>query len=354
MSSSFRPAIRPTMGDRSEALQAFVERLLAAGPVTAVSALIGSAEKVENESFAGRVRAEAPGRPDRQTLFDLASLTKPMMATLALLLEREGRLSLEQTLGEVWSQASSPVARRTLADLLRHRAGFRSWAPLYELCERPQQVEDVLIGGSLLTGEPEVYSDLGYILWGLAAEALVGRPLTELAAALKPLHEPAPLVAKPSPELDVAECRLDTSREVELAAEQGIELELRSRPAPGEPQDGNARFLGGLGGHAGLFSTARAVWGVAREWLRPTVLSAAAVDEALTGRGPFLLGWRRPRADGGDGEALGPRCFGHTGFTGGSVWIDPAKGRIVVLLAHRAAVTAELDPWRRQLHELAF
>ncbi len=343
------------MDELSPRLRTFVERLVAEEPVSAVAVLVGSADRVAGEAAAGRLRSKSPAEPDRHTLFDLASLTKPCMASLALLLEGQGLCSLEQTLGDIWSHASSPLARRTLADLLRHRAGFQAWVPLYQLCEQPEEVEELLLDGRLLTGESGRYSDLDYILWGLAAEACLGRPLADLVVAhLAELLDPGTLVVGPGPDQPVAECLLDTSREVELAAGQGIELELRPSPELGEPQDGNARFLGGLGGHAGLFATARVVWGLAREWLRPRVLAAEAVEKALSGPGPFLLGWRRPRENGGDGKALGPEAFGHTGFTGGSVWIDRGPGRIYVLLAHRTVVTADLDPWRRELHELAF
>ena len=343
------------MDELSHRLRTFVDRLVAEEPVSAASVLVGSADRVEGEAFAGRFRSASPAEPDRQTLFDLASLTKPFMASLALLLEEQGLCSLEQTIGDIWPHASRPLAHKTLADLLRHGAGFQAWAPLYHLCEQPEEVEELLLGGRLLAGEPDVYSDLDFILWGLAAETCLGRPLADLAVShLAPLVGAGTLVVEPGPDDPVAECLLDTSREVDLAAGQGIDLALRRGPEVGVPQDGNARFLGGLGGHAGLFATARAVWDLAREWLRPRVLAADAVEKALSGPGPFLLGWRRPRKDGRDGEALGPESFGHIGFTGGSVWIDRGPGRIYVLLAHRTVVAADLEPWRRELHELAF
>lgn len=343
------------MDDLSHRLRTFVERLVAEEQVSAVAVLVGSADRVEGEAYAGRVRSTAPAAPDRRTLFDLASLTKPFVASLALLLEGQDRWSLEQTIGDIWPQAPLPLAHRTLADLLRHRAGFQAWAPFYQLCSRPGEVEELLLGGRMLSGEPDLYSDLDYILWGLAAEISQGRPLADLTVnGLSPLLESGTLMVEPGPDSPVAECTLDSAREVELAAGLGIELELRPGPAPGEPQDGNARFLGGLGGHAGLFATAGAVWNLAREWLRPNVLAEEAVERALAGPGPFLLGWRRAREDGGDGRTLGPEAFGHIGFTGGSVWVDPDRGKICVLLAHRRVVSTDLDPWRRQLHELAF
>jgi CubicO group peptidase (beta-lactamase class C family) len=214
------------MDDLSHRLRTFVERLVAEEQVSAVAVLVGSADRVEGEAYAGRVRSTAPVAPDRRTLFDLASLTKPFMASLALLLEGQDRWSLEQTIGDIWPQAPLPLAHRTLADLLRHRAGFQAWAPFYQLCSRPGEVEELLLGGRMLSGEPDLYSDLDYILWGLAAEISQGRPLADLTVnGLSPLLESGTLMVEPGPDSPVAECTLDSAREVELAAGLGIELE---------------------------------------------------------------------------------------------------------------------------------
>jgi CubicO group peptidase (beta-lactamase class C family) len=122
------------------------------------------------------------------------------------------------------------------------------------------------------------------------------------------------------------------------------------------PQDGNARFLmkrGGLTGHAGLFGTARDLWKLGAEWAAPRrLLKQEAVAKALTGR-PFLLGWWRRTLRGSAGPALPPGSFGHTGFTGGSLWIDPTRQRVLVLLAHRTSPGDDFNRWRRRFHALA-
>ncbi|MEZ5313795.1 MAG: hypothetical protein R2862_09175 [Thermoanaerobaculia bacterium] len=91
----------------------------------------------------------------------------------------------------------------------------------------------------------------------------------------------------------------------------------------GVPQDGNARSIGHLTAHAGLFVTADEMVALGREWLRPSrLLSDGARDRALAGGGGYGLGWARWSAEGSSGPALAPASFGHTGFTGGSLWID--------------------------------
>src|SRR5262249_61753975 len=108
---------------------------------------------------------------------------------------------------------------------------------------------------------------------------------------------------------DVAESLMGTGKEVELAAEQGIAITDLGPPAPGTVQDGNARFLAGLGvalpGHAGLFGRARDLWALGVEWLRPgRLFSREAKDAALArGAGLYALGWVRRNVEGSAGPA---------------------------------------------------
>jgi CubicO group peptidase (beta-lactamase class C family) len=118
-------------------------------------------------------------------------------------------------------------------------------------------------------------------------------------------------------------------------------------------QDGNARFLGGLAGHAGLFAAVEDLWRLAREWLEPRVLaSAPRLREALAGPGSFGLGWWKRSAGGTAARAFSAGAFGHPGFPGGSVWADPKADRILVLLGHRTSPFSDLAPVRREFHRL--
>ncbi len=336
-------------------LDARFAELLAAGGVTAAAGLVAGPDGVRWTAAGGQARRAPPVPAQISTRFDLASLTKPFTATLAAVLDRRGRLPLAAAVGEVWPEAHRDLARQPLAALLRHRAGFIPWTPLYHRCRGPDEVRPLLLSGRLLGARAGTYSDLGPILWGLAAEARLGRPLPDLLRehVLDPL-DLGRTGPSPGDRPEVAECPLTTAREVQLAAEQGLAIAELPAPAPGRVQDGNARFLGGLAGHAGLFASAPDLARLALEWLAPgRLLDRETVAGALSGRGRFALGWARRRVRGSAGPALGRAAFGHTGFTGGSLWLDPEAGRILVLLAHRTAVDVDLDPWRRRFHAAA-
>jgi len=346
------------------------------GVVSAVEVVVASTGGFAFRHAAGfRVGGErlGGGAPAR---FDIASLTKPWMATLGLLLDRDGSPRLSDALPR--SGGGAPAGNgATLEDLLRHHAGLPAWTPLAPRLGRrlgeAGALRDFLLGEragrSGRAGEfhPErgarstpVYSDLGYVLWGLLAEEAADAPLATLldervcgplgVAALGELARGAEIP-------DAVECRLDNGREVELAAAQGIALGRQRALLRGVPQDANARTLRAAGiscAHAGLFATADELLALAREWLRPEkLLATAEVERALAGGGEYALGWARQSAEGSSGPALSPAAFGHTGFTGCSLWIDPRRATIFVLLAHRHSSAIDFNPFRREFHRLA-
>ncbi len=334
-------------------LQALAAELVASGAATAASAIVGRGSEVVARAVAGHRDAETPLRPTDR--FDLASLTKPWVGTLALRLAASGELPLASVVGDHWPDAPSELASRPLADLLRHRSGLIAWRPFYRQSRNPRRAAERILSPDSCGARRPTYSDLGYILWARTAERAMGRSLETLLRrqVLEPLGL-STVETRPDPGLSVAARGLGNEREVELAAALGVAVARRPGPPPGVPQDGNARHLGGLPGHAGLFAPADAVWRLAVEWLRPRrLLAPEATAAALAGRGPYGLGWWRPTAARGATRGLSPRSFGHHGFTGGSVWIDPDRELIAVLLAQRTAVAMDLDPWRRRFHALA-
>ena len=325
-------------------MRSFLDSLISTRTATAVAALVGTADEILFEA-------------DPETRFDYASLSKPFAFTLAVVLDQDGTLPLSTRIGEVFSEANPKLARRPLSDLLRHRSGLSSWAPLYHLCRSREEVLPLLLDEERMRPTRRaVYGDLDILLYGLAVEKATGQPYARLLRqrVLDPLGlssvEPAP-----GDRPDVARSYMDTDQEARLAERQGLEIPLQGPPPRGVPQDGNARFLAASPpAHAGLFGNVRDLWRLGAEWLAPRkLLKREAAAAALTGS-PFYLGWWRRSRRGSAGPALSPGSFGHTGFAGGSLWIDPGKHRVLVLLTHRTDPFTNMNLWRRRFHALAY
>jgi CubicO group peptidase (beta-lactamase class C family) len=344
-------------------VRTFLDEAVGSGVVAAAVALRGTAAEIDWEGAAGWAREGTAA--SLSTRFDFASLTKPFVASLALVLDAEGTLPLALPIGEAWPEAHRELARRPLSDLLRHRAGLAPWTPLYQRCRSAAEAFALIArggrDGELLGRRAGTYSDLGYMLWGAAAERRMGKPLAGLIRAriLDPLGLPS-IAPSPGDCPDLAESRMGTGKEVELAARQGLTVPDLGPPPVGMPQDGNARFLvargagGGVCGHAGLFGGARDLRRLAAEWLAPgRVLKPEGVAGALAGGGAFALGWWRRTLRGSAGRALPPAAFGHTGFAGSSLWIDPERRRVYVLLGSRLDPATDMNRWRRRFHTLA-
>jgi CubicO group peptidase (beta-lactamase class C family) len=336
-------------------LQDLLAEMVASGAVTAAVAVVEAEGRPPVAAAAGETTADS--------WFDLGSLTKLHTVTLALALDRQGILPLGTPVGALFPPAPAPLSDRTLEDLLRHRAGFRPWYPLYAAAREAgndgfddglgDEVLARLLAEDLLGAPADTYSDLDFLLYGFAVERVTGLGLGEVLRdqVLAPLGldrtGPSP-GALPA----VCPCRLDNGREVELAAALGVALEPLPAPPPGIVQDGNGRFLGGLAAHAGLFAPAADLLALAREWLAPErLLTPGQVAAALTGGGRFGLGWVARPAPGELGSALPPGSFGHTGFPGGMVWVVPAQHRVLVLLTHKASPSVDLGPYRRRMLE---
>lgn len=302
--------------------------------------------------------------------YDLASLTKPLVTTTLLLLARRDGLELDTRLAEVLGELrGSPWAGVTLEQCASHTAGFPAWEPLYvagmgagAYLARLATVRPVAA-----PGERCVYSCLGFVALGLALERAAGADLALLAETL--VLEPLGLQE---------ECSFAPPRTVKVAAgerEWFVERDLLAgRRLDGEPppgrddawpcDDGNARGLGGAAGNAGLFGSAAAVARLAAEYL-------PGGGELLTGQDAELatrchttgleqvrgLGWQLAGSPGcSAGPALSAAAFGHTGFTGVSVWVEPADRTVLVLLGNRlhpGGRTPDLHPLRRAFHRLA-
>ena len=344
-----------------------------------VGAGVAPAAVAEWGRVGGETRIEVVGTarqvPVRETAsdrtwFDLASLTKPLVTTtLAMIAFRKGELALETTVGEVLGELrDADVGDLDIGHLLTHTSGLPAWLPLYCLAEGdPGRLVEGLCSLRLVEtpGNRVVYSCVGFVILGMMLERTFG---SDLASVFR--HEVTgklgiddELGFCPDPEThSLSGGAASPVVESRLVSQLGSDPRWIPPMAPGLPDDGNARFLGGTAGNAGLFGTAAGVVGLAKEFLGGTLFDREEIDMATTLRTKGLeqargLGWQIASSPGcSAGPALSPGSFGHTGFTGVSVWIDPEIEGVFVLLTNRnhpGQRENDLHPFRRRFHTLA-
>ncbi len=337
--------------NRGDRIEAFLAALAEAGVEAAVARIWQEDREVAAAAYGPGVHLDS--------WFDLASLTKPFVATLAAKLDEVGSLALSSRLDSVWPEAPRHLASERMEDLLRHRAGLRPWFPFF-LPEATQGRDPLaIISQPDLAGAARpLYSDLGYILWSRLAERVLGGDLAGLLEEFvwQPLGLSGSIAASPGARSEVVGCSLDNRVESRLAAEFGYRLENQHEPRLGVPQDANARTLVGRGecaGHAGLFGSAAAVGTLATAWLREGLLAAATHRRGLATEHRYALGWWRVSRLEDLGGELSPASFGMVGFTGPSCWVEPERQLVAVLLCHRPDTEFDLLPWRRRFHRLA-
>jgi serine-type D-Ala-D-Ala carboxypeptidase len=378
---------------RFDHVAAAVRAAVEAGIVPGAVALVRhGGEVVLHEAF-GVASAAPETRPmTTDTVFDLASLTKPLAgAGVALALADRGCFSLDEEV-TAWLPELDRFRGEgvTVRRLLSHTSGVSGWRPLYTGpglggAQGSRGVEVVRAIGALgLAAQPGSrfeYSDLGYILLGVLLERAGGDSLPQLAAEL--LFTPCGLTRTgylpPGEPEAFAVTEEGNAFERRMAEWAGLRFgRWRTAFHPGEVNDGNAHYgLGGISAHAGLFSTAAEVATLGEMWLRRgehegrRVLSPAVVELAVSDQAPGTarrgLGWelRRGggpmleeirRADAGffppvastftprsSGELLSAAAFGHTGFTGTSIWVDPGLDLVAVLLTNATHPRVDLD-----------
>ena len=320
---------------------------------------------------------QKPGNSDFQnatvmpaTLFDLASLTKPIATTtMAMLLHERGLLELDApiigTVPEFLLDSSGHSDPRrqdiTFRMLLAHSSGL----PAYKKLFLQARSRDELLNAAFtipLTADPGThaeYSDIGFIIFGVALERLAQEKLDAfckreifgpLAMTSTTFNPSTDLRIKIPPTADEreAKCGADAPvRELRKAESPQSASQLkprstfRKRVIQGEVQDENAFVLGGVAGHAGLFSTAEDVARFAHTLLqggapilRPETISLFTRRDTTSGT-LRALGWDTPSNPSQSGKYFGANSFGHLGYTGTSLWIDPDRQLSVTLLTNR-------------------
>ncbi|MFZ0770007.1 MAG: serine hydrolase domain-containing protein [Candidatus Sulfotelmatobacter sp.] len=299
------------------------------------------------------------------TLFDLASLTKVVATTtMAMLLYERGLLDLDAPVGAIvpeFTSAGKDPRRQevTLRVLLAHSSGL----PAYEKLFLKAHSRDELLHQAFTTplvagpGIHTEYSDIGFIILAIAQERLADEPLDrfcqrEIFAPLgmvsTTFNPPKEIRAQIPPTADEREgmCGADTSvREMPKASPPSGASQpstFRQRIIQGEVQDENASVLGGVAAHAGLFSTAQdlakfanSMLNAGRPILRPETVALFTRRESAPAGTSRALGWDTPSPHSQSGKYFGPASFGHLGYTGTSLWIDPGRQLSIVLLTNR-------------------
>jgi serine-type D-Ala-D-Ala carboxypeptidase len=378
------------------------------GVFTAAAALAGLKGELRWEGAAGFLsRGPGAAAATLDTVFDLASLTKPLATTLALMvLGGQRQLDLATPIGEVLPvEWLSPDKRLlTIGNLLTHRAGLPAWRPFYqEVLAAPASSRPGLLArlaaATPLEYPPDtatLYSDLGFMLLAAVVESLSGqtldrfcresiyRPLGLKTLGFIPLpHTEPPEGGHAGPPLQ-KNCRLTapryqpaqavpitenpkpkTENRIYAATEPGL---IAGRPPAGEVHDENAWAARGVAGHAGLFGSGREVFHlVADIWqayngkkIGPLTLAAVRLFLTVPPGADRACGFDIPGPDPATraaGRYFSPRSVGHLGFTGTSFWLDLESGQMVVLLTNRVHLgrddKTKIQAFRPRFHEAA-
>jgi CubicO group peptidase (beta-lactamase class C family) len=330
--------------------QAVVARAFPAATIEAGT----SARPLWRQAFGTLTYEEGSLLTRDDTIFDLASLTK-VLATVPLVMRlvERGAIGLDDRITQHlprWRGADRDAV--TIRDLLSHSSGLRAHEPFYLTLQRREAIEQAICASPLeyAPRTRSVYSDLGFMLLGFILADVA--PLEVQFDALRgQMQNPEELQFHP-PELwkpRIAPTRLS---------------DWRRRLLVGEVDDDNAWALGGAAGHAGLFGTAAAVGAFARHVMQvlggrvgafqpETVRQFVARREDVAGTSR-ALGWDTMLPTSSCGTRMSARAFGHTGFTGTSLWIDPEEDVYVVLLTNRVypdASSNAIQDVRRAVHD---
>jgi CubicO group peptidase (beta-lactamase class C family) len=320
----------------------------------------------------------SPERHDatRETLYDLASLTKVMATTSAVwLLVADGKLELDQPVAAYLPRfAERGKDAVKVRHLLTHSSGLRPWRAFYaDIHEREVRRGERLLGtpatresiiarvlrASLVhePGEAAVYGDLDFIALGALVEAVAGERLDTFCT--RRIYEPLGLTRthfNPLP--------FGGDRTRYAATEQ---CPWREQVIWGEVHDGNAWAMGGVAGHAGLFAPADDVMRFGQEMLAAHRGQSAIFGEALAREffarqnlpqgSDWALGWDTPTpGHSTSGSLFSQQSIGHTGFTGTSLWIDLERGAVFVMLTNRVHLVSKRSRFelRPQVHDLVY
>lgn len=279
----------------------------------------------------------------QDTIYDLASVSKCVgTTTAALMLLEQGKIRLDDSVAYFFPEFSGDKAHIRLRHLLTHTSGLPAWLPIYKnTCDR-ESWKNALAKTELeyKTDSKVVYSCLGYILLGLILEKVAGETLDSFLN--RELFEP---LGMKDTGYNIAPSKLERIAPTEYSPE-------RKYIITGEVHDENAYSIGGVSGNAGLFSTAydlslfsamllnECIWDN-KQYLTPHTLNLMNQNHTAHLNDNRGLGWVKKGEYSSGGDLLTEASFGHTGFTGTSLWLDPKLDLAIILLTNRVHPTRE-------------
>lgn len=373
----------------NKAISAFLSERLEANDFPSAVYLVAERGEVVFHDALGLAVVE-PHRVEAEldTIYDVASLTKPLITGLRTAqLIRVEQLGLDDQIGPFFGYfRNGPISKLTIRELATHTSGLPAWLPLYFLARSRASVGKVIADHSTSeTGIQVEYSDLNFIALGLINEQF---RQDEIVNIIDPLELTStcydPINRCTRSRWRIAACEKGNEFEKQTCIEQGYltsEGEIAgdysdiSRAVDGswfrrdviwgEVHDGNAYFMGGIAGHAGLFSTAEDIFKIALQFLpnhtkllKPETCKLFCTNYTKGLNEDRSFAFQLASTEGSTaGTRMSPESFGHNGFTGTSLWIDPVKDRIFVLLTNRThnhpLPFANINSVRRRFHDLA-
>ena len=332
-------------GNRLGAIERVIERGIKAGGYPGASVVVGRKGAAVFEKGFGRLSWSSTSTPvdAQRTIYDVASLSKVVGTTTAIMiLFDEKKIGLDDpVVNYIPTFGGGDKDKVTLRQLLTHTSGLPAGRDIWRIAQTPLEAR-ALVLNTPLEGRPGaqyIYSDLGADVLGLIVEVVAGEPLDKFLT--RRVFDPLGMNETFYRPADSLRYRIAPT---EVTPPRGY-------PLRGEVHDENAYALGGVAGHAGLFSTAADLSVFAQmmlnggEYNGVQIISKPTV-ELFTSRsfGHRALGWDTAEGDYGSGRYLGPTAYGHTGFTGTSMWIDPEREMFVILLTNRVHAARALRP----------
>jgi len=330
---------------RLAAIERVVERGIKAGGYPGASVIVGRKGAAVFEKGFGRLSWSETSTPvdAQRTIYDIASLSKVVGTTTAIMiLYDEKKIGLDDpVVNYLPTFGGGDKDKVTIRELLTHTSGLPAGRDIWRIAQTPLEAR-ALVLSTPLEGRPGaqyIYSDLGADVLGLLVEVVSGEPLDKFLT--RRVFEPLGMNETMYRPADSLKYRIAPT---EVTPPRGY-------PLRGEVHDENAYALGGVAGHAGLFSTAADLSVFAQmmlnggEYNGVQIVSKPTVDLFVSRAfGHRALGWDTAEGDYGSGRYLGPTAYGHTGFTGTSMWIDPEREMFVILLTNRVHAARALRP----------